>query len=56
MDPPPEGLILAQLKPINALRKYEKNPRLPLFWDYDTWHDHHRNVVDWGGVAERCNG
>jgi prepilin-type N-terminal cleavage/methylation domain-containing protein len=55
MDPPPEVHTLAQLKPVNALRKYENNPRLPLFWDYDPWHDRDRNIVYWNGSAQRRN-
>lgn len=55
MDPPPNSTALTQLKPLNALRKYENNPKLPLFWDYDGWHERDRNVVYWNGAAERKN-
>jgi prepilin-type N-terminal cleavage/methylation domain-containing protein len=55
MDPPASPFALTQLKPQNALRKYENNPLLPLFWDYDTWHDADRNVVYWNGSAQRRN-
>ena len=51
MDPPPEGIILNRLKPKEAVKKYERNPLLPLFWDKESWHDEVRNVVYWNGVA-----
>jgi len=53
MDPPPISFSLAQLKPVNALRKYENNPKLPLFWDREAWHGRDRNIVYWNGSAQR---
>ncbi|HYE61806.1 MAG TPA: type II secretion system protein [Phycisphaerales bacterium] len=53
MDPPASGMVLHLLKPRNGLRKYENNPKLPLFWDRDENHEKDRNVVYWHGGAER---
>jgi prepilin-type N-terminal cleavage/methylation domain-containing protein len=53
MDPPGSGLVLADLKPWVAYRKYEHNPLLPLFWDMEECHDRARNVVYWNGSARR---
>jgi prepilin-type N-terminal cleavage/methylation domain-containing protein len=53
MDPPAAGLVLEQLKPWVAYRKYENNPLLPLFWDVETRHESARNVVYWNGSARR---
>lgn len=53
MDPPASGLVLAELKPWVAYRKYENNPLLPLFWDTYALHDGGRNVVYWSGSARR---
>jgi prepilin-type N-terminal cleavage/methylation domain-containing protein len=35
-----------------ALRLYEENCRLPLYWDFDEFHGH-RNVSFWDGCARR---
>jgi type II secretory pathway pseudopilin PulG len=40
------------LIPIVAMRAYENNPKLPLYWDLDTWHGF-RNVAYWDGGADR---
>ncbi|HYE61807.1 MAG TPA: type II secretion system protein [Phycisphaerales bacterium] len=53
MDPPGYPYALVQLKPHVALRKYENNPNLPLFWNFEGWHDQARNVVYWNGSARR---
>ena len=40
------------LNPPAALRAYENNPRLPLYWDYMLWHGF-RNMAYWDGGVER---
>jgi prepilin-type processing-associated H-X9-DG protein len=55
VDPPGSQFVLQSLKPWLAMRAYEQNDDLPLFWDMDTRHENDRNVVYWDGHTERRN-
>jgi prepilin-type N-terminal cleavage/methylation domain-containing protein/prepilin-type processing-associated H-X9-DG protein len=55
VDPPGSGFQLRSLKPWLAMRAYEQNVYLPLFWDTEARHEGDYNVVYWDGRAERRN-
>lgn len=52
MGPAPDISVPSTLNPCLALRRYEDNPQLPLFRDWEERHPH-RNVAFWDGVARR---
>jgi prepilin-type N-terminal cleavage/methylation domain-containing protein/prepilin-type processing-associated H-X9-DG protein len=55
LDPPGIPLSLTTLKPWLAMRVYERNVYVPLYWDADTRHENDCNVVYWDGRAQRRN-
>jgi prepilin-type N-terminal cleavage/methylation domain-containing protein/prepilin-type processing-associated H-X9-DG protein len=52
MGPHPDIAVPASLDPRLAMRRYEDNPYLPLYWDAEERHPH-RNVAFWDGVVRR---
>jgi hypothetical protein len=52
MGPHPDLSQPQTIFPQAALRAYENNPKLPLYWDFDLWHGY-RNTGYWDGGVER---
>lgn len=55
LSPPGVPLSMSTLKPWLAMRTYEQNVFVPLYWDSDSRHENDCNVVYWDGRAERRN-
>jgi prepilin-type N-terminal cleavage/methylation domain-containing protein/prepilin-type processing-associated H-X9-DG protein len=53
VSPPGQGLALESLQPVLAMRAYDQNDYLPVYWDNQARHENDRNVVYWDGRAER---
>src|ERR1041384_6069164 len=49
VSPPGAALQMQSLRPYLAMRAYDQNNQLPLYWDAEMRHEHDCNVVYWDG-------